>query len=131
MSKKESHVYVIDADESVRGSLGKLLRSAGLKGTTFATVEEFLREPRQTRNCCLLVDIRMPGMTSLDFRCNLNERGMHMPIIAVSESDDAVVREQARQLGAASFFRKPVDDHALLDAIWWALSSEKRNGLQS
>jgi FixJ family two-component response regulator len=130
MIKKESYVYVIDGDESVRKSLGKLFRSAGLGEETFASTDEFFREPKRTENCCLLVDIRTPGMTCPDFQRNLSERGFHMPVIVVSTSDDARVRDDARHLGAVSFFRKPVDDHALLDAIWWALSSQKRSGVK-
>jgi len=127
MPRKESRVYLIDQDESVRKSFAGLLKSAGLRGSTFATVAEFLEEPKEAVDCCLLVDIRMAGMAGADFRRMLRERGIRMPVIAVSASDDTGVREEARQLGAVLFFRKPVDDQALLDAIWWALSRQESN----
>ena len=124
MAETPSLVYVIDDDESVRRSFGRLLRSAGLKGETFASAEEFFSEPKQLENSCILVDIRMPGTTGFDFQQKLAERGMRIPAIVVSASDDGLIREHAKQLGAVAFFRKPVDDQALIDAIWWAINGK-------
>jgi FixJ family two-component response regulator len=130
MSRRERYVYVIDDDESVRKSFARLLKWAGLHGATFASLEEFFKEPKQVGNCCLLVDMQITGMSGFDFQRNLKEQGVNMPVIAVSASDDARIREQARDLGALSFFRKPIDDQAILDAIWWALSSQRRDGVK-
>ena len=122
MPGKPIVVYVIDDDESVRKALARLLRSASLRAETFSSPEEFLTGPRQEKDACVIADIRMPGSTGFDLQKAITAAGMRLPIIVVSASDDAQTRERARELGAAAFFRKPVDDQALLDAIWWATS---------
>ena len=120
-------VYVIDDDESVRRSFGRLLRSVDLDVKTFSSAEEFLSDPRQDRDACILIDLRMPGLTGFDLQQRLLSQGIEIPVIVISASDDPQTREQARQLGAVVFFRKPVDDQALLDAIWWAIAGSIKN----
>jgi len=127
MAKKVSVVYVIDDDESVRRGLVRLLRSADLHAETFSSADEFLNSPKQKQNACILIHIRMPGSTGFDLQQKLAASDMRIPVIVISASDDAQIRERARELGAVSFFRKPVDDQALLDAIWWAISGTKRD----
>ena len=127
MAKKASVVYVIDDDESVRSALERLLRSADLHAETFSSADEFLNSPKQKNNACILIDIRMPGSTGFDLQQKLTAFDMRIPVIVISASDDAQIRERARELGAVAFFRKPVDDQALLDAIWWAISGTKRD----
>ena len=122
MIKKQSMVYVVDDDESVRTAFARLLRSANLAVETFSSADEFLNKPKQKKDACILVDMRMPGSTGFDLQQALLEYGIPLPVIVISASDDAQIREHARQLGAVAFFRKPVDDQALLDAIWWAIS---------
>ncbi len=122
MATKESMVYVIDDDESIRKSFSRLFRSANLKVETFSSPDEFLSCPIQNENACILLDIRMPGTTGFDLQQKLTVGGISLPVIVVSASDDIQVRETARRLGAMSFFRKPVDDQALLDAILWVVS---------
>jgi FixJ family two-component response regulator len=92
---------------------------------TFSSAEEFLNSPKKQKNSCILMDIRMPGLTGFDLQKRLASQRIEIPVIVISASDDAQIREQARELGAVSFFRKPVDDQALLDAIWWAISGAK------
>lgn len=127
MPPMQNKAYVIDDDESVRKSFQRLLRSANLEVETFSSVEEFFSGQRQGDNACIIVDLRMPGSTGFDLQRELRSRGIRMPVIVISASDDVQTREQARRLGAAAFFRKPVDDQALLDAIWWAISGLKKN----
>jgi FixJ family two-component response regulator len=127
MAKRQNMVYVIDDDESVRTAFARLLRSANLNAETFSSADEFLNKPRQKEDACILVDIRMPGSTGFDLQQNLLKRGIQLPVIVVSASDDAQIREHARQLGAISFFRKPVDDQALLDAVLWAIAGARRD----
>jgi FixJ family two-component response regulator len=122
MVKKQSMVYVVDDGESVRTAFARLLRSANLAVETFSSADEFLNKPKQKENACILVDMRMPGSTGFDLQQALLEHGIPLPVIVISASDDGQIREHARQLGAVAFFRKPVDDQALLDAIWWAIS---------
>lgn len=122
MATKESMVYVIDDDESIRKSFSRLFRSANLNVETFPSPDEFLACSIKPKNACILLDIRMPGKTGFDLQQKLSDAGISLPIIVVSASDEIQVRETARRLGAMSFFRKPVDDQALLDAILWVIS---------
>jgi len=127
--KKRSLIYVIDDDASVRKAFGRLLRSADLDAETFSSAEEFLSSPKQKENACIIIDIRMPGLTGFDLLERLVTERIGIPVIAISAHDDAETREHARELGAVVFFRKPVDDQALLDAIWWAIERKGRNKL--
>jgi FixJ family two-component response regulator len=127
MSKKQKMVYVIDDDESVRRAFGRLLRSANLGVETFASADEFLNSTRQKEDACILMDIRMPGSTGFSLMEKLAREDSNLPVIVVSASDDMQVREHARGLGAVAFFRKPVDDQALLDAIWWVISGAEKD----
>ena len=124
VAKKQGIVYVVDDDESVRRTLVGLSGLADLHVETFSSAYEFLNSPKQMENSCIFIDIRMPGSTSFDLQQKLTAFDMRIPVIVISASDDAQIRERARKLGAVSFFRKPVDDQALLDAIWWALGGK-------
>ena len=126
MARKQTTVYVIDDDQSVRTSMARLLQSANFNAATFGSVNDFFSEPKREDNACILVDIRMPGLTGFDLQQKLAATGAKIPVIVISASDEAPVREHARQLGAVSFFRKPVDDQALLDAILWAVTGAKK-----
>ena len=120
-------VYLIDDDESVRKALQRLLRSAGLDGKAFSSAEEFLQSgDLDEKGACIILDIRMPGLTGFDLQEKLASKGIRVPVIAVSAFDDAATRERARKLGATAFFRKPVDGQALIDAIQWALGISKQ-----
>jgi FixJ family two-component response regulator len=119
-------VYLIDDDESVRKALQRLLRSAGLDVRAFASAEEFLQSGNLSQGACIVLDIQMRGLTGFDLQEKLASKGIRIPTIAVSALDDAGTRERARKLGAAAFFRKPVDGQALLDAIWWAISEGRK-----
>jgi len=125
MAKKATVIYVIDDDESIRRALARLLRSADLDAETFSSADEFLNSPKQNKNSCILIDIRMPGSSGFDLQQKLAASDIRIPVIVISASDNTQIRERARELGAVSFFRKPVDDQALLDAIWWAISGAK------
>ena len=113
-------VYVVDDDESVRRALGRLLKSAGIQALIFASAEEFLQSEFHTEDACLVTDIRMPGLSGLELQQELLKRHIDIPVVFVTAFDSDDARTQARLAGAAGYFRKPVDDHALLDAIAWA-----------
>jgi FixJ family two-component response regulator len=130
MTKEQTTIYVIDDDESVRKAFKRLLRSVNFEAETFASAEEFLKSQKPNKNSCIIIDIRMPGVTGFDLQRMLMAQGSRIPIIVISASDDAQVREQARELGAVAFFRKPIDDQALLDAITWAISGGRKNETQ-
>ncbi len=121
MAKEQTRVYLIDDDESIRKAFKRLLRSVNFEAETFASAEEFLKSQKPNKNSCIIIDIRMPGLTGFDLQRKLKDQGIKIPVIVISASDDAQVREQARDLGAVAFFRKPIDDQALLDAIDWAI----------
>jgi len=117
-------VYIVDDDDSVRKSLTRLMRSSGLKSQDFGSAEQFLAAADLQRDACVLLDITMPRLTGLQLQVKLKELQIDLPVIAVSARDDADTRNMARELGARFFFRKPVDDQALLDAINWVLASK-------
>ena len=125
MTKEQTKIYVIDDDESVRKAFKRLLRSVNFEAETFASAEEFLKSQKPNKNSCIIIDIQMPGLTGFDLQRKLMALGSQIPVIVISASDDAQIREQARELGAVAFFRKPIDDQALLDAISWAIAQRR------
>lgn len=117
-------VYIVDDDESVRTGLSRLMRSAGFEARVFDSAGQFLRNLQTERPACVLLDITMPNVTGLEVQARLKEKGIMLPVIAVSARDDEDTRRLARELGAKFFLRKPVDDQALLDAIHWVTGSK-------
>ena len=117
-------IYIVDDDQSVRTNLARLMRSAGFSARTFASAEEFLASAHNIEPGCLLLDVPLPGLSGLQLQAELNKRGVNLPVIAVSARDDSETSGMARRLGARCFFRKPVDDQALIDAIQWATGPE-------
>lgn len=129
MTVKQYTVYVIDDDESIRKSFSRLFRSANFNVETYSSLDEFLGKPFKKEDACILMDICMPGTTGFDLQRRLAESGTTIPVIVVSASDDHQVRDIARKLGATLFFRKPVDDQAILDAITWAILVFEENDM--
>lgn len=115
-------VYVLDDDASVRNSLGRLMRSEGYDVRLYESAERFLSEVTSTPLACLLLDITLPNVSGLEVQRRLNDRHIRLPVIAISARDDDAIRLEARRLGARFFFRKPVDDRTLIDAIDWAVT---------
>ena len=118
-------VFIVDDEESVRKGLSLLMRSAGMTGHAFGSAEQFLAEVEPGQAGCVLMDITMPRLSGLQLQKLLTQRKLDLPVIAISARDDAETSSLARQLGARFFFRKPVDDQALLDAIRWVLEGEQ------
>jgi FixJ family two-component response regulator len=117
---RKTKVIVVDDDASVLKAMDRLLRSAGIQVRSFDSPEACLADEPPDCDSCLIVDYRMPGMTGFDLVKELRRRGSNPPFIVISAHDDPEARQQARDLGAAAYFRKPVDGQALLDAISWA-----------
>ena len=115
-------VYVVDDDESVRRSLSRLLRSAGLNVETFPSAQAFLSRELPDRTACLVLDVRLPGLSGLDLQAALKQAGRAMPIVFISGSSDVPVSVQAMKEGALDFLQKPFDDDQLLSAIAGALA---------
>ena len=116
-------VYVIDDDASVRRALEMLLFSAGMKVLTYDSAETFLESGFREHGTCVIADFKMKGLGGLGLRKQLINKGICIPIIFLTDLDSKEDRKQAIKSGAMGFFRKPVDDQALLDTIRWSLSS--------
>src|SRR5262249_33427721 len=115
-----SVVFVVDDDVSVRESLELLIASAGLRAETFASAQEFLSRPRVTVPCCLVADVRIPGLNGLDLQQQLAAR-TDMPIIFITGYGDVPMTVRAMKAGAVEFLTKPFNDGVLLTAVRHAL----------
>lgn len=114
-------IYIVDDDDSVRRALGRLIGSEQLNFESFASGEEFLESLPPNAQGCVVLDIRMAGLSGHDVQEQLRARGQNIPVIALSAQQDEETPRRARELGAVAFFQKPVDNQALLDAIHWAI----------
>lgn len=123
MKNDSRKIYIVDDDDSIRRALGRLFRAEGLTAEAFMSGEAFLAALPTEASGCVVMDIRMPGLTGYDVQERLRSRGQTIPVIALSAQDDSEARQRARELGAVAFFRKPVDDQALLDSIHWLFSA--------
>jgi FixJ family two-component response regulator len=121
-----SLVGVVDDDESVREALGSLIRSAGYNCQLFPSAEAFLETGHLEETDCMVLDVRMPGLSGLDLQRRLREMGSAIPIVFVTGGADEQLRDRALQDGAVAFFGKPFNDEALLSAVGAALDSSAR-----
>ncbi len=118
-------VFVIDDDESMRAALKSLIRSVGLRVETFASAHEFLQSERPDAPACLILDVRMPGLSGLDLQRELTEANIHIPIIFITGHGDIPMSVRAMKAGAVEFLTKPFRDQDLLDAIQQALERDR------
>jgi FixJ family two-component response regulator len=115
-------VSVVDDDESVCKALRRLLRSFGLDAEMFATAEEFLARVSGESPACLILDVRMPGMSGLELQQHLNTAGRRIPIVFITAHEDQQARRAALAAGAVDFLIKPFDELVLLRAVTQALA---------
>ena len=115
-------VYIVDDDDSVRRALKRLIHSADMDVRTFASAHEFLTSRPGEKNACLITDVKMSEISGLEFYQKLTDLGSRLPVIFITAFDTEEIRAQVKDAGGVGYFRKPVDDQALLDAIRWALS---------
>ncbi len=120
----DQRVYVIDDDEAVRDSMGMLLESADIDYSCFASADEFLDDHDETRRGCLVLDIRMPGMTGLELQKSLGATGSTLPIIFLTGHGDVPMAVEAMRQGAFDFLRKPVNENNFIERIQLALDQE-------
>ena len=117
-------VYVVDDDDAVRDSLRMLLKSAGVHAETCASAQEFLSSYDASQPGCLVLDVRMPGMSGLEMQHELNLRGVTMPVIFITGHGDIPMAVEAMQHGAFDFLQKPFRDQDLLDRIQRAIAKD-------
>src|SRR6516165_80598 len=125
MTEPQPSVVVIDDDPDIREALRTLLRSVGLQGRAFASVPEFLKSGRPDGPTCLVLDVRLPGRSGLDFQRELSAANIDLPIIFITAHADVPMSVQAMKGGALEFLTKPVRDQDLLDAIQLGLERDR------
>jgi FixJ family two-component response regulator len=114
-------IAIVDDDEPLREALGSVLKAAGFSIDTFASAEEFLDFPDRQKMACLILDVRLPGMSGIELQRRLSESGYAIPIIFVTAHGDTSLREMVMKAGAAGFLNKPVRSDTLLREIRAAL----------
>ena len=125
MSNKTS-VFIVDDDQEVRDALHLLMESVGLAVETFASAGEFLEQFDPGMAGCILLDVRMPGMSGLDLQARLAAEQLHPPIIIITGHGDVPMAVRAVQAGALDFIEKPFNDQALLDSVHRAMEQDAR-----
>jgi FixJ family two-component response regulator len=123
-SSDQPTVLIIDDDSRMRAAMQRLLKTVDLHSESFATPQDFLRQKLPDGPSCLVLDVRLPGMSGLDVQSKLNESGVHIPIIFITGHGDIPMSVKAMKSGAVEFLTKPFRDQDLIDAIQQAL---KRN----
>jgi len=123
----EAIVFVVDDDRAMRDSLRWLLESIGLTVRTYATAAEFLREHQPSQPGCLVLDVRMPGMSGLDLQAELVKRGAELPTIVVTGHAEVAMAVRAVKAGAIDFIEKPFSDQLLLDRVRQALEIDRQS----
>ena len=118
-------VIVVDDDPAIRESIGGLLRSVGLQAKLFASVDEFLKAGRPDGPACLVLDVRLPGRSGLDFQQELAAANLHLPIIFITGYGDIPMSVRAMKGGAIEFLTKPFRDQDLLDAIQLGIARDR------
>jgi FixJ family two-component response regulator len=116
-------ISIVDDDDSVRNSLNNLLRSLGFRAMDFASAEEFLNSNHLNETDCLILDVRMPGMSGLDLQRHLVAANSRVPIVFITSHGDGDARTRALEAGAVAFLYKPCREETLLEAINTALQS--------
>jgi FixJ family two-component response regulator len=119
-------VFVIDDDEDLRDGLSNLLRSVDLQVKAFASAMDFLKSNLPDAPSCLVLDVRLPGVSGLDFQSELIKKGIGMPIVFMSAHGDIPMTVRAMKAGAVEFLPKPFNDQSMLDAVHSALEKDRQ-----
>jgi FixJ family two-component response regulator len=118
-------VFIIDDDDSLREALKRLFRSVGLRSEGFSSGLEFLKSKIPDVPSCIVLDVRMPGLSGLDFQAELNKANIHIPIIFMTGHGDIPMTVRAMKAGAAEFLTKPFRDQDILDAVQNCLQKDR------
>src|SRR5215471_2446889 len=129
MKDSNSMVFVVDDDLSIRTALKSLIRSIGLNVETFASCQEFMKFPRQDVPSCLVLDVRLPGKSGLDFQKELINASIRLPVIFITAHGDIPMSVRAMKAGAVEFLPKPFRDQDLIDAIHLSLEQDRTRKL--
>jgi FixJ family two-component response regulator len=125
MTETETIVFVIDDDAAVREAIRSLIRSVGMRVETFQSAQEFLGSQRPYAPACLVLDVRMPGLSGLDLQLELAQANIRIPVIFITGHGDIPMSVQAMKAGAMEFLTKPFRDQDLLDAISQAIDRDR------
>ncbi|WP_375786343.1 response regulator transcription factor [Bradyrhizobium sp. Pha-3] len=125
LANAEPIVFVVDDDASVRDSLGNLFRSVGLRTAAFGSAHEFLQHKLPDVPSCLILDIRLPRLSGLDFQAELAKADIHIPIIFMTGHGDIPMTVRAMKAGAVDFLTKPFRDQDMLDAVTTAIERDR------
>ena len=125
MAETQSIVYVVDDDSDVRNAMDTLLRSVGLRVRTFTSATEFLRAKLLDAPACLLLDVRMPGMSGVDLQSEMTKGNVDIPIIFITGHADVGMAVKVMKAGAVEFLTKPFHDQDLLDSIQHAVERDR------
>jgi FixJ family two-component response regulator len=123
---EEAMVFVVDDDEPMREALGSLFRSVSLKVETFGSAADLLRSKLPDVASCLVLDVRLPGVSGLDFQAELGKANIHIPVIFMTGHGDIPMSVQAMKAGAVDFLTKPFRDQDMLDAVAAALERDRK-----
>ncbi|MEG3619249.1 response regulator transcription factor [Magnetovibrio sp. PR-2] len=126
MFHEDTTVYIVDDDQAVRDSLSWLISSIGLNVETFETAQHFLDNYNQQRPGCVLVDVRMPGMSGLELQKHISQENQCLPVIIVTGHGDVKMAVNAMKQGAFDFIEKPYNDQVMLDLLQTALAECER-----
>ena len=124
-------VFIVDDDEDVRDALSMLMRAAGLHAETFGSAREFMQRLNPRDSGCLILDIRMPGMTGLELQSELHKRRIRLPIVFLTGHGDVPLAVRAMKAGAVDFIQKPLDEHRLVMAVMNALRTNADQGKEA
>ncbi len=130
MTMSDAVVFVVDDDAFIRDSLGQLLKSVGLKADTFLSARAFLDTELPDVPCCLVLGVRMPGLSGLDLQDELVKMGVLIPIIFITGHGTVTMSVRAMKAGAVDFFQKPFEDQELLDSIYHAIEQNRRTRIE-
>lgn len=127
MSQIASTVYIVDDDEDVQHSVRYLMESVGLRTEIYSSAPAFMAAYRDEGPSCVILDLRMPGMSGLEAQQQLRERGVHIPVIVVTGHGDVPAAVRAMKLGAVEFLEKPCNDQVLIDIVNKAIEEDAEN----
>lgn len=125
LRESEGIVFIIDDDESLREGLKRLFRSVGLRSEGYPSGREFLQSKIPDIPSCILLDVRMPGLSGLDFQVELNNADIHVPIVFMTGHGDIPMTVRAMKAGAVEFLTKPFRDQEILDAVQLSLKKDR------